>query len=110
MRVYEEYQSAKEKRQAQRGAKPGKPTGKARGYCFVFDENGRTPQGHYDCRGPVYFTEPGATPDACGMAGSTCSPEFLRERCRRVGGKHLPKAWRNLWEEYRRPDEYHVKP
>ena len=104
MRVYEEYATAKEKRQAQRGAQHGKPTGKARGYCFVFDENGQTSTGFYDCRGPVLFTEPGATPDQTGMAGSTCSPDWIRECCRRVGGKHLPPAWRKLWEEYRKSD------
>ena len=110
MRVYEEYSSFQEKRQAQRGAKRGKPTGKARGYCFVFDENGQNGRGFYDCRGPVMGdAAPGAGPDQTGMAGSICSPKWLSACCRRVGGKYLPKAWRKLWEEYRKPDEYFVK-
>lgn len=102
MIVYEEYASPAEKRQAQKGAKRGKPTGKARGYFFAFNENGRERDGGWGGMGCVYEGQPGSTDTR--MAGTAASPDYLAKNCRRVGGHHLPKPWRALWDEYRKPD------
>lgn len=98
MRVYEEYKNPKEKRQAQKGAKRGKPTGKARGYAFIFDENGSfissgTPC--YEGLAPLMETEQGASLKECPLACTNIAHEYLRENCRRVGIKHLPADWKS---------------
>lgn len=104
MIVYEEYATPAEKRAAQIGAKRGKPTGKARGYFFAFNENGRTGDGGYEGRGQVYGgQQPGSTDIR--MAGTSASAQYLQTCCRRVGGRHLPKPWKTLWESYRAPVE-----
>lgn len=100
MRVYEEYANAAEKRQAQRGAKRGRPTGKARGYCIVFDENGMfgsPPQ--YDSVSGVYHTEPGEINTAVASCGVGLN--WLRTCARRVGAAYLPKAWKAVYQQYR---------
>ena len=101
--VYEEYANPAEKRAAQRGAKLGKPTGKARGYFFAFPyQPGQDPR-KVDGAGCVDTMEPGADPTN-GVCSTSASPEFLRTCCRRVGGRHLPPAWKKIWENLRKPD------
>ncbi len=102
MRVYEEYDTPAEKRKAQRGAKRDTPTGKATGYIFVFDENGISPNGNYDAQGHLSDSTPGANPGP--MCGTNVGREYLRTRCRRVAGKRLPKAWRAVWDDLRKPE------
>ena len=96
MRTYEEFDTPKEKRAAQRGAQRGKATGKSRGYTLVFDEDGRHSLGNSD---PTY--------DAIGelMAGrelgdpphtiTHCTPStgYLRNNCRKVGFDSIPHEW-----------------
>lgn len=104
MRVYEDYASPAEKRAAQKGAKLGKPTGKARGYIFVFNENGTNGSGCYGAVAGVMDVEPGCD-DPKGNLGSTnVSMCYLRTRCRRVGGCHLPPKWKSRWDYYRTPE------
>ena len=101
MRVYEEYASAKEKREAQKGATRAKPTGKARGYVFTFPENGHCPDGSIEGLAPLLTNiEQGVEVKHCSMASSSVSYEYLRERCRRVGRNHLPNDWKKLAKEY----------
>jgi len=103
MRVYEEYETPAEKKQAQRGAKRGKPTGKARGYFFAFTENGIYWSGGRAMQegvGSVFYCEPGDGPDEAGRATTSASCDWLRENCRYVGAKHLPAAWRKVYAWY----------
>ena len=93
--VYEEYANAAEKRASQTGAKRGIPTGKARGYCFVFACNGRNSSGHWECVAPVLTLEPGSQNVAV-MATTGISHGYLRENCRRVGKKYLTGRWKTL--------------
>lgn len=102
MLVYEEYASNREKRLAQRGAKLGKPTGKARGYTFVFNENGTFGAGLQEAVGSVFELEPGEGPER-GLASTAASRDYLRLYCRRIGGKHLPSEWRKVWNHCRTP-------
>ncbi len=101
MIVFEEYASAAEKRKAQKGAKRSMPTGLARGYLFLFRENGYNGQGMMDCVGTVYDSAPGADVNETGLASSTCSIEYLRTNCRRVGGKHLTGGWLAAWKRWK---------
>lgn len=94
LNVYEQYESAKEKREAQKGAKRGKPTGKARGYIFVFDENGMNSRGFYDASATLFDIEPG---------GTGVSLDYLRANCRKVGGIYLKGGWKKAWERWRKP-------
>ena len=101
MRVYEEYNNRAEKRSAQHGAKRGAPTGKARGYAFIFNENGRNNLGHYDGTGPLMSnTDPGSSVDRCPMASGGFSFDYLRENCRRVSRSKLPPDWKAMAEQY----------
>ena len=99
--VFEEYASDKEKRAAQKGAKRGKPTGKARGYFFAFTCNGWV-NGSIDGVGSVFDVQPGGPPQAMGSCSS--SRAHLRERCRRVGARHLPPEWKKEYDHYRKED------
>ena len=103
MTVFEEYDTAAEKRKAQQRAKRGKPTGKARGFVFVFEENGWTTRGTRDARGSVFHLEPGEGPRG-ELASVGPSMDYLRQNCRRVGGRHLPPEWRKIWDNLRKPD------
>lgn len=100
MIVYEEYDTPAEKRKAQVGAKRGYPTGKARGYFFIFNENGRNNTGGYDGYGNLFDGKPGTTDTR--MASTSASMDYLRHNCRRVGGRHLKGAWRELWLWYKK--------
>lgn len=104
MQVFEDYASPAEKRAAQKGAKLGKPTGKARGYIFVFNENGWTPTGNRDCVASVFDVEPGCDDPKGNLCSTGVSQEYLRTRCRRVGGCHLPPKWKERWNYYRTPE------
>lgn len=108
MRVYEEYQDAKEKRAAQVGAKRGTPTGKARGYCVVFNENGvrfyNTGKDlQWDGAGTVFDDTPqGCTVmQAGGTASTGISVSYLREKCRRVAFNKLPGDWKRHLGQYK---------
>jgi len=101
MRIYEEYESNAEKRKAQRGAKRGVATGKARGYLFIFEEDGKHWSGHT----MVYsgaFGElldvgqgPGAGPES--ITSVNPSDDHLRNKCRRVGFETIPDAWKRAF-------------
>lgn len=107
MRVYEEYKSAAEKRQAQNASRPlrrMRPTGKARGYIFVFDENGVNGSGNYDAVASVFDVEPGDDDPRGNLASTGVSIYHLRTCCRAVGGIHLPPKWKERWEYYRTPE------
>lgn len=85
IRAYEEYRDRAEKRKAQQGARRGMPTGRARGYVFVFGQTG-------DAVGSVIELSPGST--NTGMLASTgVSLDYLRGHCRRVAKRHLPPEW-----------------
>lgn len=104
MRVYEEYASAAEKRDAQRGAKRGKPTGKSNGYLFVVNENGRNSEGDLDAIVSVTEYEAGNT-DPRGMLGSSgVGVIYLRTNCRRIGAKYLPPKWKRRYDYCRTPE------
>jgi hypothetical protein len=99
MRVYEEYDTPQEKRQAQIGASRGKPTGKARGYMFTFQY-----RGEIQAFAPVFKLEPGAgIPRAAGggvfVCGCQPSHDYIRQNCRAVGLCHLPDDWRAFGED-----------
>ena len=98
MRVYEEYESAKEKRAAQNGAKRMKPTGKARAYLLVVPENGRNSQGHYEGVGTVFDQPPGA--EDTRLASTAINLDFLRENCRIVGRRYLPDQWKRAFAHW----------
>jgi hypothetical protein len=104
MRVYEDYASPAEKRNAQKGAKRGQPSGKARGYIFVFDENGVNGSGCYDAVASVFDVEPGCDDPKGNLASTGVSIDYLRTRCRKVGGCHLPPKWKERWNYYRTPE------
>ena len=97
MRVYEEYPSARTKRRSQKGARRAKPTGKARGYIYVFNENGSFIGSR---SGPFYdadvstYDEDDFSPGPVRRSGSVVSREHLTRRCRFVGLGHLPKPWK----------------
>lgn len=104
--VYEEYASAQEKHAAQKGATRGQPTGKARGYIFVAPGtwHGR----HHDqleCVSSVTDVEPGDDDPRGRLGSGSASIGYLREKCRRIGGCHLPPKWRERWNYYRTPEE-----
>lgn len=99
MLVYEEYKNPAQKRAAQKGAKRGKPTGKAPAFIFVYHENGVGPRGMVEATVAIYDPP---TPD--NLAGTSVSRDYLRTQCRRVGAKHLPPAWRKRYDYYRKPD------
>jgi len=95
MRIYEEYATHKEKRQAQHGAKLARATGKARGYLFVFDEDGINYQGQYNAIGETFELEPGEGPRALTTVYPTA--QHLRLRCRRIKWDDLPEAWKQAF-------------
>jgi len=102
MRVYEEYESKAEKRKAQRDSAPLKrchPTGEARAFLLVFDEDGiecyHGSDPCYSAFGTMLFTEPGDGPH--GLSGCTPSRAFLSENCRRVGFEHIPAEWQKAF-------------
>jgi len=98
MLIYEEYRSAKDKRKAQRkGAKRGVATGLAKGYLFVFDEDGIQHTGvtaEYEALGEILETDDGQ-PDSIGSVTPTLN--FLSTRCRRIGFNALPEAWKRAF-------------
>jgi len=100
MRIYEEYETPAEKKRAQAGARRRRPTGKARGYCIIFPENGRSGRGFWDGTGACYFGDPGCRPSQAPMAGGNISPEYLASDCRRVAVKYLDRDWRKVWDRY----------
>lgn len=94
MKVYEEYNSEKEKRLAQKGAQRGKITGKSRGYIMVFHEDG--PASTNDPRmlnafGPIPVLDPGSHP--VGISHITAHHDYLNKKCRVVGFHSLPDEW-----------------
>lgn len=101
MRVYEEYRDNAEKRRAQRGAKRAVPTGQARGYVFLFDENSRGSHGHMEGLATVIELDQGAEPSypRGALNLSSISDEYLRDNCRRVGRCHLTGSWKALAED-----------
>ena len=106
MRVYEEYQDPQEKRKAQRGAKRGIATGKARGYVLVFNEDGieyayggERSIAVYNGLGELFAGgEPGDLPRA--MVHCTPSIDFLRNHCRSVGFETIPQEWKVAFASY----------
>jgi hypothetical protein len=105
MTVYEVYASAKEKRFAQRGAKLGKPTGKASGYIFVYNESRGYGSGNCDAIASVFDVDPGDDNPRGNLGSTSVELYFLREKCRRIGGCRLPPKWKERWEYYRKPWE-----
>jgi len=99
IRVYEDYQDAAEKHRAQRGARRGRPTGKARGYVFIlFDEGG-----HLSGTAPIFLLDPGS--DAVHTMTTTgVSQDYLRPNGRRVGKKYLPKVWADYLKHLETPE------
>lgn len=98
MRVYEEYDTPAEKRRAQRGARRGKPTGKARAYVLVFPEHGTYFSGGHSCMealATVFDTEPGAKAGPVATTGYCL--ERLRHNCRRIARRHLPPDWARVF-------------
>jgi hypothetical protein len=93
--VYEEYKDTKEKRQAQKGASRGVPTGKARGYAFVFACNGMYGNMMWEGMAPVFYLLPGST-DTSSMASTGMSWGYLRSQCRRIGKKYLTGNWKKF--------------
>jgi len=97
MRIYEEYATPALKRKAQRGAKLGVATGKAKGYLFVFDEDGRRMSGNvcvYDALGEILEVDDGL-PQA--ISSVTPSLDYLRLRCRKIGFNTLPDVWKQAF-------------
>lgn len=95
IRIYEEYKTPQDKRRAQVGAKRGQPTGKARGYILVWDDDGFWGAGHeycYNALGSICELEEGEAPRMIGHV--TPSHGYLGEKCRRVGREHMPREWR----------------
>ena len=101
MRVYEEYRDNAEKRRAQRGARRAIPTGQARGYVFLFDENGRGSHGNMEGLATVIELDQGAEPHTPRAALNLCgiSDDYLRTNCRRVGRCHLTGSWKVLADD-----------
>ena len=93
---YETYDFPRAKRAAQKGAKRGKPTGKANDYQLV-DTTDRTTRGH-GAIAPVYHQEPGE--DCHGLAYTSVGWEYLATRCRRIGRCHLPTNWAKAFRRY----------
>jgi len=86
---HEEYESAKERREACKGAKSRQPTGKARGYILV---DSRDPY-HMECYGSNSFLDPGDDPMHIGYHGEVKHEYLWSQKCRRVGASHMPKEW-----------------
>ncbi len=99
MLVYEEYATAADKKKAQRGAKRGRPTGKATGYFFAFNENGRNNLGGFDGVGSVIDTKGEPVGDSVALASVGPSLGYLLLKCRRIGAAHLSPVWKR---EYNR--------
>lgn len=102
VRIYEEYDSPREKRQAQRGAKRGIATGRARGYLFVFNEDGihhtTRCQALYDSIGELFSgSKPGEEPHS--MTHSEVSITYLRFNCRFIGFDSIPQSWKQAFAE-----------
>ena len=100
MIVYEEYENAKEKHSAQRasGSQARKqPTGKARGYLLVLDEDGVesvTPKGSkcYSGYGEK-FGEKKSVIETEDIAACTIDEAHLASNCRVIGCQYLPPDW-----------------
>lgn len=101
MRIYEEYLDAKEKREAQYRARRGRPTGRARGFVFIFNVDGFLDHRGilcYEAVSPLFVLDQGADPPTCltggyFMVSGSVSADYLRTHCRRVGKEHLPAKW-----------------
>lgn len=105
--VYEEFASKADKRKAQVGAKRGKPTDKNTGFIFVYgDLPGRVQNGTYmrDAYAAVFEQTPGSDLSG-GCTSTSVSDDFLRERCRRVGGKYLTGKWKAAYDYVHKNDE-----
>jgi len=101
MRVYEEYESAKEKRKAQRESAPlgrRRITGKAKGYVLIFNEDGNsiTSGFAYGGYGSIISLDAGDKPHG-GVGSVNATPEYLRENCRLVGFEYIPKEWQKVF-------------
>lgn len=97
MRIYEEYATPTDKRRAQKGAKLCKATGKAKGYLFVFNEDGmRSDRDEtvYDALGECLETNDGLP---CSITSVTPSLNYLRHWCRRIGFATLPEVWKRAF-------------
>jgi hypothetical protein len=104
MRFYEEFYEKSEKRKAQNASRPLKrkvPTGKARCYLMVFDEDGGYFSGKsfcYNAVGNVYNSDPGDGPHS--LASANPSTDFLSDNCRVVGFEYLPDEWQAAFVRY----------
>jgi len=101
MRFYEEYLDKADKRKAQNASRPLKrkqPTGKARGYMLVFNEDGySTTRGYtYGALGSVLTLGPG-DPPVGGLSSVDPSTDYLRDNCRIVGAEYLPPVWQRAF-------------
>ena len=91
---YEDYDTPKAKRKAQKGAKRGKRTNQANGYISVAWCNGLTPGKSpcVDALVSVSHQDPGAGPTT-GIASSGVSLDYLRDNCRRIARNEVPNEW-----------------
>lgn len=102
--VYEDYASAAEKKAAQSGAQRGVPTGKSRGYIFVY-RGEFSGNGEANAIASYRDVEPGDDDPKDELGFTNISVEHLRKRCRKVSGCHLPPKWKACWDYYRKDDE-----
>lgn len=103
MRFYEEYENKTEKRRAQNSSRPLRrkyPTGKARGYLLVFDEDGFSSSSSYTygALGSILSLFPGDKPYG-GVSSASPSVDYLRENCRIVGANYLPPEWKQCFAD-----------
>jgi hypothetical protein len=61
---------------------------RGKNYLLVIVENGLNGAGNYDC---IVNATDGPKPNLC---STTCSPEFLLNRCRRVQWSDLTEEWK----------------
>ena len=98
MRVYEEYDSPAAKRKASRGAVRVRPTGKARGYLLVFDEDGRYLEGGQPCFFGLAELLSESDPDNPRLVtGMSIPVDHLERNCRRIGFDSLPVRWKSAF-------------
>ena len=98
MRIYEEYDSPEAKRKASRGAVRGTPTGTAKGYLLVFDEDGMYWEGGQPCFFGLAELLSEADPDNPRMVtGMSIPVDHLERNCRRIGFDSLPAKWKRAF-------------
>lgn len=66
-------------------------------YLLVFTGNGKSPSGKWDCVGSL---REGRATFPVILASSQVSPEYLRNRCRRVQWDDLPLQWQEAFATY----------